>query len=1360
MAFEFEDKFGTAGSGDGEFSFPWSCASDDTNLYVTDAFNHRIQIFNKSTKAFVGKIGGPSFGSGDGEFNDPRGVAVDANYIYVADTWNHRVQVFNKTSPFAFVAKFGTNGSADAEFNQPVSISLDATKIYIMDKANNYVKVWTKGTYSYSSKVGTAGPGSGDGQFDSAWGVYVFDGKIYVCDTNNSRVQVFNVSGGSFLGKFGSAGSTDGKFNFNTNLLVDANYIYVADASNDRVQTFNVTSPYAFVEKFGIAGSGDGQFDTLTGIAGDSTKLFLVDNGNTRIQIFSGGAPPADPTNLGASCSIWSPASPTFTSAKDRETIDKVEGLLTVENGNTTVTGFGTKFTEDLVVGSKIVLNSVVYIVDSITNDTELELTAAYAGADDYRIEAWIPVTVSFTNTTIITGAATYFWDFGDGTYSTLESPTHTYSDGGTYEPTLKVYPMPAITGTIELVNGSATVEGSGTSFTTELVAGESLIINGVNYTIQSITDNDTLVLTEVYDGVSEVGIQAIKRTDKLTGTISVINNSVTVTGSGTSFTTQLVRGDAIVIAGVSYIVDEVVSNTELKLMNPYDGATASGLDVFKKESRFDGAYGSTSQGQAVVIPGKGPIDIDYLHGDFEISLLELTQLTGTLAVTNNSIAILGSGTSFTTELTAGEQIVIEGVIYTIYSITDDTHMTLTAVYAGATDTGLNYYQKSDKMTGTVNVTNGDKKVVGVATTFIADYAIGDTITLAGVDYLIDDIVNDLELTLSAVYAGSTDTGLNHYKGSSSYTNMETGPFMLNFLDGTLGEVTEYLWDFGNGALTLKTGTLAVTQGSNVVTGTGTLFTSELAEGNKIEIDGVLYKVLNILSDTELVLASYYAGEDASGLSYKLKGVGTTSSLANPGFYFETAGTYEITLEVVKGSTVYTTTKTIQVKGSPSSAEEPLSDFGTSKGDGAELISGSLGVRQGETLVLGSGTSFTTDLTEGGGITIEGVTYEIESIVNDEELVLTTPYQGGTTTSVALVGNLSVISGSNVVTGSGTSFTTDLSANQTITLAGVDYVVLEIVSDSELKLTYDYAGDTDTALSGTKEEGVLSQGIAGYNGFTGLSELAGTISVTKGNPKVIGLGTSFTTELVKNDELVIEGVPYTILGILSDTELVLFKAYAGESDSGLLYFLNSKSAPTTDAVQFNNFTNPVEETETGTISVINGSVVVTGSGTLFTTELIEGQRLNIEGTLYTIGLILSDTSLELTEVYAGATAGGLTLVAELAETYFWDFGDGTFSTEKDPAHIYSESGSFEAKLTVTTKNGTTTYSQTIESVAIDLYAIDTANDRVGLFSFGSTGNPKLIRAVGRFGNGRGQFNGLNDLIIVGKGKKTLQGMEV
>lgn len=44
---------------------------------------------------------------------------------------------------------------------------------------------------------------------------------------------------------------------------------------------------------------------------------------------------------------------------------------------------------------------------------------------------------VSFTSTSV--DAESYYWDFGDGTYSTEKSPVHTYAATGTYEAVLKV---------------------------------------------------------------------------------------------------------------------------------------------------------------------------------------------------------------------------------------------------------------------------------------------------------------------------------------------------------------------------------------------------------------------------------------------------------------------------------------------------------------------------------------------------------------------------------------------------------------------------------------------------------------------------------------------------------------------------------------------------------------------------------------------------------------------------------------------------------------------------------------------------------------------------------------------------------
>ena len=66
--------------------------------------------------------------------------------------------------------------------------------------------------------------------------------------------------------------------------------------------------------------------------------------------------------------------------------------------------------------------------------------------------------------------------------------------------------------------------------------------------------------------------------------------------------------------------------------------------------------------------------------------------LTGTHAATNASAAVVGTSTLYTTEVNVNDNIIFAGdateTPYRVLSITDNTHLTLTAVYAGATTSG------------------------------------------------------------------------------------------------------------------------------------------------------------------------------------------------------------------------------------------------------------------------------------------------------------------------------------------------------------------------------------------------------------------------------------------------------------------------------------------------------------------------------------------------------------------------------------------------------------------------------------------------------------------------------------------------
>lgn len=74
-------------------------------------------------------------------------------------------------------------------------------------------------------------------------------------------------------------------------------------------------------------------------------------------------------------------------------------------------------------------------------------------------------------------------------------------------------------------------------------------------------------------------------------------------------------------------------------------------------------------------------------HAD-EAVTVPISPLTGTLIWTHSSLAVVGTATQFTYQLAAGVKLLgPDGLFYTVNTITDDTHLTLTAVFAGTTTT-------------------------------------------------------------------------------------------------------------------------------------------------------------------------------------------------------------------------------------------------------------------------------------------------------------------------------------------------------------------------------------------------------------------------------------------------------------------------------------------------------------------------------------------------------------------------------------------------------------------------------------------------------------------------------------------------
>lgn len=230
-------------------------------------------------------------GSAPGRFDEPTGIAVAGSEVFVADARNARIQVFDLDG--RFLRQFGNRGDEPERLGRPMNLAVAGNELYVADYWNDRIMIYSlDGVFLRS--VGEKG--SGGGQFNAPGGVAVADnGDIYVADFYNHRVQRLDADGHFKYqwGETGDPGWRGGRFSYPTDVVVAADgTIFVADGYNDRVQVFAPDG--RLLRKWGgpfalnIHGPFKGWFATVTAIAlGPAGEVFVADFYNDRIQKFT-----------------------------------------------------------------------------------------------------------------------------------------------------------------------------------------------------------------------------------------------------------------------------------------------------------------------------------------------------------------------------------------------------------------------------------------------------------------------------------------------------------------------------------------------------------------------------------------------------------------------------------------------------------------------------------------------------------------------------------------------------------------------------------------------------------------------------------------------------------------------------------------------------------------------------------------------------------------------------------------------------------------------------------------------------------------------------------------------------------------
>lgn len=176
--------FGKLGTGPGEFVYPVSVVQDEQeNLYVCEygSFNDRAQKFLKDG-TFVRQIG--AYGTEDGQFQRPSGAAWFDGRLYIVDAFNNRIQVFDGEGKL--VAILGTSDKiSDLYYPYDISVS-DRGELYVVEYGAGRVSKYDR-SGKLSGRYGHPGPGTAE--FMTPWGLAIdHRGRVYVCDTGNRRI--------------------------------------------------------------------------------------------------------------------------------------------------------------------------------------------------------------------------------------------------------------------------------------------------------------------------------------------------------------------------------------------------------------------------------------------------------------------------------------------------------------------------------------------------------------------------------------------------------------------------------------------------------------------------------------------------------------------------------------------------------------------------------------------------------------------------------------------------------------------------------------------------------------------------------------------------------------------------------------------------------------------------------------------------------------------------------------------------------------------------------------------------------------------------------------------------------------------
>jgi len=173
---------------------PGGMAVDNENrfLYVADAALDVVLVYDADKLTFLRKLGTPGKNHtlvDPGQFAVPTNVAVDSDgNLYVSDTYNNRIEIFDADGNF--IRQFGKAGDRPGTFMRPKGIAIDVDgHVWVADAVQDRVQCFTP---EGDLLIWMGGHGTLPGQFRTLAGLYIDkNNRIFTSEQYPGRVQMF-----------------------------------------------------------------------------------------------------------------------------------------------------------------------------------------------------------------------------------------------------------------------------------------------------------------------------------------------------------------------------------------------------------------------------------------------------------------------------------------------------------------------------------------------------------------------------------------------------------------------------------------------------------------------------------------------------------------------------------------------------------------------------------------------------------------------------------------------------------------------------------------------------------------------------------------------------------------------------------------------------------------------------------------------------------------------------------------------------------------------------------------------------------------------------------------------------------------